>query len=215
MYQPPHFREDRIEVQHTLIREYPLGLLITAGAGGLMANAAPFLIKEDGSKFGLLRCHLARANPQWRELTAQEECLVVFQGPQHYVTPAWYATKRQTGKVVPTWNYVTVHAWGRPGVIEDAAWLGQQINELTNRQESGRAASWKVDDAPPDFVAAQVRAIVGIEIAVTRMEGKWKVSQNRPESDRVGVVEGLRHEPQGERMADLVEERSRQKAGST
>src|SRR6202035_4877866 len=178
MYQPPHFREDRLEVQHDLIRAHPLGLVVTAGPGGLMANAIPFLVDRAASEKGTLRGHFARANPQLRELAAVEECLVVFQGPQAYISPSWYATKRETGKVVPTWNYVTVHAWGRPRAIEDAAWLRQQIGELTTSQESGRAAPWHVEDAPEDFVAMQIRAIVGIEIPVARMEGKRKVSQN-------------------------------------
>jgi transcriptional regulator len=208
MYQPPHFREDRVEVQHALIRAHPLGLLITAGPGGLMANPIPFLIDPGASERGTLRCHLARANAQWRELTAVEECLVVFQGPQDYVTPSWYATKRETGKVVPTWNYATVHAWGRPQVIDDEAWLRRQIEDLTRSREHVRAAPWTVDDAPLEFVSAQLKGIIGVEIPIVRIEGKWKMSQNRPEADRIGVVAGYRE--QGETaaaIADLVAER--------
>jgi transcriptional regulator len=206
MYQPPAFREDRFEVQHALIRAHPLGLLITAGPGGLMANAVPFLVYADGSERGTLRAHVSRANPQWRELAAVEECLVVFQGRQKYITPSWYATKRETGKVVPTWNYITVHAWGRPQAISDTAWLRRQIDDLTLQQEGGLPDPWKVTDAPADFVAAQIKGIVGIEIPIGRIEGKWKVSQNRTEVDRAGVVAGLRE--QGEAtMADLVAER--------
>ena len=208
MYQPPHFREDRIEVQHDLIRAHPLGLLITAGPGGLLANPLPFqIVAELGSK-GHLRCHLARANPQWRDLAAVEECLVVFQGPQAYVTPSWYATKRETGKVVPTWNYATVHVWGRPQLQDDAAWIRRQIEDLTQAQESRRDAPWAVADAPPDFTAAQIRAIVGVEIAVSRIEGKWKMSQNRPMADRVGVVDGFAEQGEaGQTIADLVARR--------
>jgi transcriptional regulator len=210
MYQPPHHREDRLAVQHELIRAHPLGLLITAGPGGLLANPVPFLIDSERGEYGTLRAHVARANPQWRELGSVDECLVVFQGPQEYITPSWYATKRETGKVVPTWNYATVHAWGKPCALEDAAWLRQQIGELTRSQESGRAAPWHVEDAPEDFVAMQICAIVGIEIPIARIEGKWKVSQNRPIADREGVVAGLR--AQGDeasaQMADLVAERS-------
>lgn len=208
MYQPPLFREDRLEVQHELIRTHPLGLLITAGASGLVANPIPFLIDTDGSEHGTLRCHLARANPQWRDLGAVEECLVVFQGPQDYVTPSWYATKRETGKVVPTWNYATVHAWGRPTVIEDAAWLRRQLDDLTLLREGRRPAPWQVGDAPDDFVAAQIRGIVGVEIPIGRIEGKWKVSQNRPEADRAGVYAGLSQEGESAAaMAALVAER--------
>src|SRR5687768_6719767 len=156
MYQPPHFREDRIEVQHDLIRRHPLGLLFTAGPGGLTANHIPFLVYSGESELGVLRAHLARGNPQWRELSAVEECLVVFQGPQSYVTPSWYATKRETSKVVPTWNYVTVQAWGQPRVIEDAAWLRRQLDDLTASQEHRRAPPWAVSDAPEPFVASQI-----------------------------------------------------------
>ena len=204
MYQPALFREDRIEVQHSLVRAHPLGLIITAGPGGLMANPIPFVIDPDASPRGTLQCHLARANPQWRELAAVEECLVVFQGPHDYVTPSWYATKRETGKVVPTWNYATVHVWGRPTVIEDAAWLRRQIDGLTALQEGRRAAPWAVSDAPDDFVAAQVNGIVGVEMPISRIEGKWKVSQNRPENDRAGVVQGLTADGDGGGMAALV-----------
>jgi transcriptional regulator len=206
MYQPPQFREDRVAVQHALIRAHPLGLIITAGPGGLQANPIPFLVDSDACEKGTLRAHLAHANPQLAELAAVDECLVVFQGPQRYVAPSWYATKRETGKVVPTWNYITVHAWGRPRVIDDPAWLRQQVGELTASREDTRSAPWAVDDAPADFVAAQLRAIVGIEIPIARSEGKWKVSQNRPAADRAGVVAGLRSE-QAEAMADEVAER--------
>jgi transcriptional regulator len=125
-------------------------------------------------------------------LAAGAECLVVFQGPQHYISPSLYATKRETGKVVPTWNYITVHAWGRPQVVDDEAWLRCQIEDLTNHKERLRAAPWQVSDAPEPFVAAQIKGIIGLKIPITRIEGKWKVSQNRPAIDQVGVVEGLR-----------------------
>ncbi|MDP4002646.1 FMN-binding negative transcriptional regulator [Methylobacterium sp. NEAU K] len=206
MYQPPHFREDSRAAQHALIRAHPLGLLITGGAGGLTANPIPFLLEEAGAH-GTLRAHLARANPQWHDLAAAGECLIVFQGPQGYVTPGWYASKREHGRVVPTWNYATVHAWGRPSVIEDANWLRRQIADLTALRETPRADPWAVEDAPEPFVAAQLRAIVGIEIPITRIEGKWKMSQNRPEADRAGVIAGMQAE--GETvLAAMVTERS-------
>ena len=204
MYQPPHFREDRVAVQHALIRTFPLGLLVTAGPGGLMANPVPFTLYEEEGERGMLRVHLARANPQWRALGAVEECLVVFQGPQEYITPSWYATKAETGKVVPTWNYATVHVRARPTVIEDAAWLRRQVDDLTGLAEGRRPAPWQVSDAPSDFVAAQLKGIIGVEMPILAIEGKWKVSQNRNPADRAGVVGGLRHE-QREAMADLVE----------
>jgi transcriptional regulator len=208
MYQTPHFREDRIDVQHELIRTHSLGLLITAGPSGLIANPVPFLVDAASPERGTLRAHLARANPQWRELAAVDECLVVFQGAQEYITPSWYPTKHQTQKAVPTWNYVTVHAWGRPRVVEDPAWLRRQLEDLTLLKEGGRPEPWKVDDAPAPYVAAQIKGIVGVEIPIDRIEGKWKVSQNRSEADRAGVVAGLRGEgASAGAMAELVAKR--------
>ena len=208
MYQPPHFREDRIEVQHGLIRAHPLGLVVTGGPGGLMGNFIPCLVDAALSPLGTLQAHLARANPQWHELAAVTECMIVFQGPQSYVTPAWYETKRETGKVVPTWNYATVHVWGRPRVIDDASWLRRQIGALTETRETPRAAPWHVEDAPAEFIASQIKGIIGLEVTITRIEGKWKVSQNRPEPDRVGVVRGLLDEAgPADPMAALVAER--------
>jgi transcriptional regulator len=212
MYQPPHFREDRLEVQHALIRSHPLGLLISAGAGGLVANPVPFVLHSDEGERGTLRCHVSRANPHWRELRSVSECLVVFQGPQEYITPAWYETKRATGRVVPTWNYATVHAWGAPRVIEDTEWLRRNVEALTRAHEGSRAAPWAVDDAPPEYVAAQLRGIVGIEIPIARIEGKWKVSQNRTDADRAGVAAGLRTQGHASApMAQLVAERLEKK----
>jgi transcriptional regulator len=190
MYQPPAFRENRPEVMHGLIRTHPLGLLICA-VGGLQANLVPFLLDAEAGPHGTLRTHVARANPQWRALAGAEECLAVFQGPQAYVTPGWYETKRQTGRVVPTWNFAVVQCRGRPRVIEDADWLRAQATALTETHEAQRAQPWAVSDAPEEFVAAQLRGIVGVEIPILRMEGKWKASQNRPEADRAGVAEGL------------------------
>jgi len=191
MYQPPHFREDRLDVQHALIARHALGLLITSGPGGLQANAVPFLIDADASERGTLRAHLARANPQLAELAAVSECLVVFQGPQHYISPSHYATKRETGKVVPTWNYITVHAWGTPRVMDDADWIRRQVDNLTQHHEAARSAPWNVSDAPDNFIAGQIKGIVGVEIPIARIEGKWKVSQNRTAADRTGVIDGL------------------------
>jgi transcriptional regulator len=205
MYEPPHFRTDDAAAQAALIRACPLGLLVSSGAGGLMANSVPFLLDEGAGGERVLRAHLARANPHWRDLDGLPECLVVFQGPDRYVTPSWYATKRETGKVVPTWNYATVQARGRPRVIEDEAWLRRQIDDLTRMQEAGRDAPWSVADAPPAFTAAQIRGIVDIEIPIARLTGKWKVSQNRPVADRAGVARGLESETaNASDMANLV-----------
>jgi transcriptional regulator len=191
MYTPSHFEETRPDVLHALVREHPFGLLITQHGARIEANGLPFLLDGDRGAHGTLRAHVARTNPVWREARADVYSLIVFQGPQTYVSPAWYATKAETGKVVPTWNYVIVEARGRLQVRDDPAWVRRLIGELTDRHESKRAAPWKVDDAPADFVATMVRAIVGIEIELVSLSGKWKVSQNRPAADREGVVRGL------------------------
>ncbi len=201
MYEPPLHREDDLAKQHALIRARPLGLLISCGLNGLTANAVPFLIDPARSKLGTLRAHVARANPQWRDLRENPEALVVFQGPNHYVSPSWYATKQETHKVVPTWNYVMVQARGRAQVREDDEWLSSQIAALTAAQEAGRERPWAVSDAPEDFVALQRRAIVGIEIEIADICGKWKTSQNRSAADRVGVVAGLEAQGGDEALA--------------
>jgi len=204
MYEPPLHRQDDLAAQHALIRARPLGLLISHGPSGLLANSIPFTLVDDGTRFGMLRCHVARANPQWRDLQTASEVLVVFQGAGSYITPSWYATKRETGKVVPTWNYQMVQARGRPEVIETVEWLRAQIEQLTNEREARREKPWAVGDAPEDFIAQQMRAIVGVEIPVADMRGKWKVSQNRNDADRAGVIEGLSET--GDPMADIVRE---------
>jgi transcriptional regulator len=204
MYQPPHFREDDLAVQHALIRAHPLGLLITAGEQGIVANPVPFLLDEAGGEKGILRAHVARANAQWREIGGRAAALVVFQGAEAYVTPSWYKTKQETGKVVPTWNYAIVQARGAARLVEDPAWLRAQIDALTAQQEGGRPQPWQVGDAPDAFIAAQLKGIVGIEIAISAIEGKWKVSQNRPEADRAGVARGLREEAPNAEMLELV-----------
>ena len=206
MYQPPHFHEDAPANLHALIRAFPLGLLVTHGASGLLANAIPFLIDPEAGENGVLRCHVARANPQWKELEGLSEVLVVFQGAQHYITPGWYETKQESGKVVPTWNYTMVQVRGVPRVMDNAEWLGRQIRDLTEMMEGAYPKPWAVDDAPASFIDAQVRGIVGIEIEITSITGKWKVSQNRNEADRAGVIAGLEALPDDEAqaMAGLV-----------
>ncbi|WP_158813798.1 FMN-binding negative transcriptional regulator [Methylocapsa sp. S129] len=208
MYQPLLHRQEHLEAQHALIRSHPLGLLISHGAHGLEANSIPFLIDAQASRFGTLQAHMARANGQWRNLSEASDVLVIFQGADHYITPAWYETKRETGKVVPTWNYVMVQARGRPRVIDDAAWLRVQIEALTNRHESARSAPWAVGDAPEAFIDMQIKAIIGVEIEITDIAGKWKVSQNRPAADRVGVVAGLEElgDEASRTMASIVRE---------
>jgi transcriptional regulator len=209
MYQPPHFREDSLEVQHALIEAHPLGLLVTLGSAGLVANPIPFVLDASASPRGTLKAHLSRANGQWQGFDPDIEALVVFQGPETYITPSWYAAKREHGKVVPTWNYAIVQAYGRMRVIDDSEWLLRQITAMTDVQEAAQPEPWTVTDAPAPFVAAQLKGIVGIEIEITRIEGKWKVSQNRSEADRQGVAEGLRlaEGNASRQMADLVDAR--------
>jgi transcriptional regulator len=206
MYLPRHFDESRADVLHGLIHAHPLGALVTLTAGGLDANHIPFEVDPEPAPFGTLRGHVARANPVWRDLSPDVEALVIFQGPDTYVSPAWYPTKQETGKVVPTWNYVVVHAHGTPRFIDDREWLRGFVTALTNRHESGRPDPWQVTDAPADYVESMLGAIVGLEIPITRLVGKWKMSQNRPAHDRAGVVDGLRREggQAGATIADIV-----------
>ena len=209
MYQPPHFNEDSPLAMQGLIRAFPLGLLITGVNGELTANPIPFILDPEAGEQGALRCHVARANMQWKEIGEGCDALVVFQGAQHYVHPGWYETKRETGKVVPTWNYAMVQVKGRARVMDDATWLARQIRDLTEMMEGAYPKPWAVDDAPAPYIDAQIRGIVGIEIMISAMMGKWKVSQNRNEADREGVIEGLRAEQDddAQAMADLVQER--------
>ena len=207
MYQPPHFQETRQDILHGLVRAHPLGLLISNGAEGPVANAIPFLLDAEIGPKGRLRAHLAKANPQWRLMAENpaSPVLVVFQGADAYVTPSWYETKRETGKVVPTWNYAIVQVRGTVKVIDDQAWIAQQIAELTASQEGGREAPWAVTDAPASFIQSQIKGIIGLEIEIADISGKWKVSQNRPVADRVGVAEGLESEAPSASAPDMAE----------
>jgi transcriptional regulator len=191
MYIPDHFEETRVEVLHDLIRANPLGTLVTLTPTGLDANHIPFEIDPQPAPFGALRGHVARANPLWSEFSRNIEVLAVFQGPGEYVSPSWYPTRKETGRVVPTWNYAVVHARGWLRIVDDPAWLRAFVERLTNRHEAGLRDPWKVAEAPPDFIEQQIAAIVGLEIPLTRVIGKWKTSQNRSEQDRNGVAEAL------------------------
>jgi transcriptional regulator len=206
MYVPPHFEENRTDVLHQLVRDHPFAVLVTLTPGGLEANHVPLELDPAPAPLGTLRGHVSRANPVWRTLSADVEALAIFQGPDHYITPGWYATKRDTGKVVPTWNYAVVHAYGPVRVFEDAGSLRALVERLTARHEADRPAPWQVSDAPADYLAAMIRGIVGIELPITRLVGKWKVSQNKSEADRAGVGDGLeaQGEPEADAMAALV-----------
>jgi transcriptional regulator len=207
MYVPKNFEETDKAVLHALIRSHPLGAWVTPGEGGLIANHIPFLLHADRGANGTLVGHVARANPVWKAFSRTLTSVVIFQGPEAYVTPSWYLSRKEHGKVVPTWNYAVVHAHGIPTAIEDREWLLRHVTELTASHESGEAAPWKVSDAPADFIQTMLAAIVGIEIPITTLQGKWKMNQNRPEPDRFAAVAGLRARGSAESaaVANLVE----------
>ena len=204
MHCPSMFREERLDVLHSLMMRHPLATLITAGSAGIEANLVPFSLHE-GGEYGVLRAHLARNNKQLDALRQGADTLVVFQGPESYVTPSWYPAKAAHGKVVPTWNFVMVQARGAPRVVDEPEWVLAQVTRLTNDRETVRERPWGVHDAPQDYVAGQLKAIVGIEIPVTSLEGKWKTSQNRSVADRQGVIDGLRSEGLGPDMLEIME----------
>ncbi|MEO0345683.1 MAG: FMN-binding negative transcriptional regulator [Pseudomonadota bacterium] len=192
MHTPKIFKQSDLAEIHGLIESHPLGALITNGADGLEANHIPFELDRDAGPYGTLLGHVARANPVWQ--TGADEILVVFQGANNYVSPGWYATKQVHGKVVPTWNYVVAHAYGTLRPIEDRDWIRSHMERMTNRHEAASPAPWQVSDAPETFTERMLRAVVGVDITLTRFEAKWKASQNRPATDRDGVAEGLRRE---------------------
>ncbi len=206
MYLPRYFAQPDIATLHALMRAHPLATLVTLGPDGLDANHMPLHLAAGHGERGLLSGHLPRANPAWREHAVDHDVLAIFHGPEAYITPSWYATKQATGEVVPTWNYTTVHARGRLRVIDDGPWLRHHLEQLTRGQEMRFARPWAVDDAPAGYTERLMRGLVGIEIAITHLEGKWKVSQNRPAEDRAGVVAGLRAlgDDSALAMADLV-----------
>jgi transcriptional regulator len=203
MYLPDHFAEPRLEVLHEAIRRSGLATLVSAGTGGLDASHVPLLIESTPAPLGRLLGHVARANPQWQATSAESEALAIFLGPDAYVTPSWYQTKRETGQVVPTWNYVAIHAHGRIRFFQERDRLLDLVTRLTDRQEAPRKAPWKVSDAPAAYLDGMLRRIVGVELTITRLEGKWKASQNRNPADRRGVAEGLEREGEAA-MAALV-----------
>ena len=198
MYTPAQFKvEDAGEAQ-ALMRARPFAVLATYGADGLVATHLPTVLKVDaGNPLGRIECHLARPNPQWKGLAPDVDALLIFQGPEAYIRPGWYPSKAEHGKAVPTWNYAAVHAYGRLRVIHDQAWLLAHVTELTDQQEAPYAARWATSDAPESYLAVMARGIVGLELTITRLEGKLKMSQNRELADRAGVVRGLGERAQG------------------
>lgn len=209
MYCPDAFAETRPEILRALIQSHPLATLVSLGDHGLEANHIPLYLAPDTGSQPILQGHVARANPLWQEANSNAEVLVIFQGPEHYISPSWYATKAETGKVVPTWNYVVIHAYGPLQVRDDPAWIRQQMSALTAQQEKNLPLPWQVEDAPHDFTERLIQQVVGIEIPITRWQGKWKVSQNQPRLNRDSVLTHLEqcHQPDSEAMAEQVRNR--------
>jgi transcriptional regulator len=208
MYIPRANEENRVSVMQALMVSHPLATLVTLGDSGLFASHIPMVLENDGSQFGVLKGHISRANRQWRDFVPTVDALAIFAGDQHYISPNWYPGTKEHGKEVPTWNYVVVHAYGSLKVIQDDEWLLTNVEKLTNIHEAGSPVPWKVSDAPKDFIKSQLNGIVGLELPIQRLQGKWKVSQNRTESERKGVVEGLSklNSPESLAMKALVEE---------
>lgn len=191
MYIPRAFEETRVEVMHALMRAHPFAAIVTAGSAGLMATHIPMVLHAEGSQYGVLRGHMARANGQWTEHSDSTDALVLFSGPHQYISPSWYPAKQEDGRVVPTWNYAVVHAYGPLRLHHETAWLLEHLNTLVTQHEASFECPWKLADAPTDYIERQAGAIVGVEIPIRRLEGKWKLSQNRSERDRHGVMERL------------------------
>ncbi|MFZ2972065.1 MAG: FMN-binding negative transcriptional regulator [Ferribacterium limneticum] len=203
MYLPKHFAETEVGVMHELMRAFPLATVVTQGADGLEANHIPLHLDATVGPNGTLRGHVARANPLAADATVNRKILAIFKGPDCYISPSGYATKAEHGKVVPTWNYAAVHAYGELRLIDDADWLLAQLHALTAEHEAGLPRPWAVDDAPADYIGKMLGAIVGVEIAIERLVGKWKVSQNQPAVNQASLIAALDGQP----MAGLIRER--------
>lgn len=208
MYIPNANLESRPEILHALMAAHPLAAVVTMTASGIVASHIPLVHEEDGSEFGVLKGHVSRANNQWKESTAGVDALAIFAGPQHYISVGWYPGTYEDGKEVPTWNYAVVHAYGPLRIVHDAAWMLAHLNSLTNTHEAGFPNPWKVSDAPAEFIESMMQGIVGFELPIQRLEGKWKASQNRNERDRQAVIAGLTQldTPESLTMKHLVED---------
>ena len=210
MYTPSSFAERDLPTIFDYIEAHPLGALVTSTPGaGLLATHLPLVLDRTAGPMGTLLGHVARANPHSRVSGDAVEAMVIFTGPEAYITPEWYATKREHGRVVPTWNYVAIHAYGTLRLHDDPQFLRPHLEALTRQHESGRPEPWHVSDAPEEFIAQQMKAIVGVEIRIDRLEGKWKMSQNRSQADVDGVVRGLgeSNDPQDRMVAAHVQQR--------
>ncbi len=201
MYIPAHFAVSPDSVQHLLTRPAAANL-VTATANGMLATLLPFIYDAEAGDHGALHGHLARNNPQWSE-AALGESLVIIQGADAYISPSWYASKAEHGRVVPTWNYSTAHVYGKLVIHDDPLWLASHVRRLSDHNEAAEDRPWTVDEAPERYIAGQLRAIVGVELLITRIEAKHKLSQNRPDADIDGVVAGLRARGDLESAADV------------
>ncbi|MBM4207753.1 MAG: FMN-binding negative transcriptional regulator [Gammaproteobacteria bacterium] len=206
MYVPKHFEVTDIGLMHELIRDYPLATLITLGKDGINANHIPFYLAQNPQPYGLLQGHVARSNNLLQNINDDLDYLAIFHGSNTYITPNWYATKEETGKVVPTWNYAVVHVYGRLSIIDEPSWLYNQLSTLTDHNEARFSKPWSISDAPQDFTEKLMASIVGIEMTITKLIGKWKVSQNQQERNQESVIAGLTSDNQlgAFHMADLV-----------
>jgi transcriptional regulator len=215
MYLPSHFQETRLEVLHALMRARPLATLVTLTSDGINANHVPLHLEPERGRFGALWGHVARSNPMWSERVQDVEVLAIFQGPEAYISPSWYPNKREHGRVVPTWNYAVVHAYGTLRVIDDPAWLRTLLEALVGRHEASSSAPWSIADAPPEFIERMIGSIVGFEIVISRLVGKWKASQNQPAANRAGVVEALKRRGDADalEMAELVARAAAEESG--
>jgi transcriptional regulator len=206
MYVPKHFEVTNVDVMHDLIRDYPLATLVTLSANGLNANHIPLELFDSPKPYGTLQGHVSRSNPLLDDVTKGLETLAIFHGPNAYITPSWYVTKKESGKVVPTWNYVVVHAYGKLNIVDNSKWLSAQLERLTNQNEVQFSEPWAVADAPLEFTEKLLTSIIGIEMKITNLLGKWKVSQNQPFQNRESVMAGLNASNQlgASKMAELV-----------
>jgi transcriptional regulator len=210
MYLPHHFEESRISELHGLIAAHPLATLAVVANGEVFTAHLPMLITSGDGEFGTLRAHMPRSDPMWQQFAHASDVVAIFQGEQTYISPNWYPSKQATGKQVPTWNYAVVHAHGKPRAVEDADWLFAHLNEMTDVQEAGQRLPWKVSDAPSDFIDKLMTAIVGIEMPITRITGKWKMNQDEIREDQLGVVSHLqaRQDATSQAIAKMVAERA-------
>ena len=209
MHIPPPFRRDDPATLQSAMRRFQTATLVSHGASGLMATHVPIEVAEWPSPLGRLRCHFARANPHAEMIAEADEMLAIFHGPEGYISPNWYPSKAHNSKVVPTWNYATIHAYGTAKSFTDPNALRALVGKLTDRYEARQATPWSIDDAPDDYIDSMLSAIIGIEITVSRLEGKWKMSQNRSAEDQQGVIHGLQAQgdPGSLALADEIQKK--------